>query len=147
MKSRTLFSGFLETNNNFSFAFFLIAFRIIFGVFLLLASLNYLLNFELPLDFIIEIPGATILSIIFAIVGTGFVFGLLMRPLSFIGVISFIFMCTLFQTGQELCIIECLLFIVLFLMTSSGGFGHIFGLDGLFFSAFEKKKTWRWFFA
>ncbi|MBU0614116.1 hypothetical protein KJ766_02425 [Patescibacteria group bacterium] len=147
MKSRTLFSGFLETSNQSLFASSLFGFRVVFGVFLFISACKVLFGWDFLIDFIQPVAGQTAFAFIFAAIGVAFVLGSAVRPMSFVGAGSFIFMCILQFGTEEFCLVYNALFLSLFCLGMAGGLGHLFGLDSFFYSMFEKKRIWKFLFS
>lgn len=79
------------------------------------------------------------------LIGLALVIGLLMRPASFFGaVLMLLYYFAHFEQNTMHGYIEYhIIYIAVFALFMSGGFGHAFGVDGIIYNGIQGKRMWK----
>ncbi len=155
MKQRTLFSGFTNNTNQLTSAWLFIVLRVVLGLQLFMAGLakfgdwsaaGYLKGATGPFaSFFQSLAGNGFVDALntwgLTLIGIALILGIFMRPTSFFGAIMMtLYYFAHFEQNTAYGFIDShIIYILIFGLFISGGFGHMLGLDGVIHLKWSKK--------
>lgn len=160
MRARTAIQSIFGKRNESRSGVLLLVLRIVLGLQFMYAGMSKLLSGWTAEGYLSAATGpfegffqsmadsvliSTLNEVGLVLIGTALVIGLLIRPASFFGaaLMALYYFAHFEQNTMHGYIDYHIIYIILFALFMSGGFGHAFGIDGIIYNGIQGKRMWK----